>query len=113
MKTYLSFGGGVNSVAMMLLLLDEGIEEFEAVFVDHGTDWPETYKYFDMFQGWLTRKGYKPITVLKPNVEGFTNLYDFYWHKKWVPSHMRRICTDKFKIRPLFKYFDKPCFCLL
>lgn len=32
MKNYLSFGGGVNSVAMMLLLLDEGVE-FEAVYV--------------------------------------------------------------------------------
>jgi tRNA U34 2-thiouridine synthase MnmA/TrmU len=33
MRNYLSFGGGVNSVAMMLLLLDEGIE-FEAVYVN-------------------------------------------------------------------------------
>lgn len=49
MKKYLSFGGGVNSVAMMLMLLDQK-DDFEAIFVDHGTDWPETYEYFEMFQ---------------------------------------------------------------
>ena len=54
MKNYLSFGGGVNSVAMMLLLLDQK-QEFESIFVDHGTDWPETYEYFDMFQEWLKK----------------------------------------------------------
>lgn len=35
MKNYLSFGGGVNSVALYLLMEDMGIE-FEAVFVNHG-----------------------------------------------------------------------------
>jgi 3'-phosphoadenosine 5'-phosphosulfate sulfotransferase (PAPS reductase)/FAD synthetase len=28
--------------------MDEGID-FEAVFVDHGGDWPETYEYVEMF----------------------------------------------------------------
>ena len=37
MRNYLSFGGGVNSTAMLLLLLDEGWE-FEAVYVDHGAE---------------------------------------------------------------------------
>ena len=46
-KNYLSFGGGVNSVALMLWLIDHGIE-FEAVFSNHGGDYPETYDYLDM-----------------------------------------------------------------
>ena len=112
MKKYLSFGGGVNSVAMMLMLLDQK-EDFEAIFVDHGTDWPETYEYFEMFQEWLIENGHKPITVLKPNVQGYENLYKYYWDNKWVPSFMARICTDKFKIRPIHKYVEKPCFMLL
>ena len=63
MNIYLSFGGGVNSVAMYLYALDEGWD-FEAVFVDHGTDWPETYEYVEMF-----KKMY-PVTVLRPDVTG-------------------------------------------
>lgn len=40
-KRYLSYGGGVNSTALLLLMHDEGLD-FEAVFVDHGTDYPQT-----------------------------------------------------------------------
>ena len=36
---------------------------FEAVYVDHGADWPETREYVAMFQG----MGY-PITVSRPSV---------------------------------------------
>lgn len=112
MKTYLSFGGGVNSVAMMILMIQEK-QEFEAIFVDHGADWPETYEYFTKFQNWLKDNGHNLITVLKPDVEGFDNLYKYYWSKKFVPSFMARICTDKFKIRPIQKYVEKPCFMLI
>ena len=46
-RRYLSFGGGVNSTALMLWLLDQGID-FEAVYADHGCDWPETRAYVAM-----------------------------------------------------------------
>ena len=100
MKNYLSFGGGVNSVAMYLLLLEQGVD-FEAVFVDHGTDWPETYEYIDMFKKMFQ------LTILRPK-DGI--LYDYCWEKRMVPGFMRRWCTDKFKIRPLLNYYKKPCF---
>ena len=112
MKNYLSFGGGVNSVAMMLYLLDEGWD-FEAVFVNHGTDWPETYEYLDMFQNWLVKRGFNQITVLKTNIQGCTTLYDYCWMYKMVPSIMQRWCTNKFKIRVMYQYYQKPCFVLI
>ncbi len=112
MHNYLSFGGGVNSVALYLYLMEQKID-FEALFVDHGTDWPETYEYVDMFQEWLTKNGYKPIIVLKPNVEGYESIYDYFYHYKMVPSFMLRICTDKFKVRIIHKYVKKPCFMML
>ena len=106
LKNYLSFGGGVNSVAMYLLLKDQGVD-FEAVFVDHGTDWPETYKYVDMF------KEKYPLTVLKPNVQGSKSLYEHCWNYYMVPSFKNRWCTDKFKRTPLLKYHKKPCFVMI
>ena len=112
MKKYVSMGMGVNSVAMMLVLLDQK-EDFEAIFVDHGTDWPETYEYLEMFQGWLIKNGHKSITVLKPDVEMHKNLYEYYWEFKMVPSFMVRICSDKFKVRVINKYVEKPCFMLI
>ncbi len=112
MKSYLSFGGGVNSVAMMLMLLDQGAE-FETIFVDHGTDHPETYEYFDMFQRWLKKRCYDQITVLKPNRRGFTYLYDYCLHYSMVPSFMFRWCTVEFKVSVIYKYVTVPCFMMI
>ena len=115
MKNYLSFGGGVNSVAMMLLMLDQG-QEFEAIFVDHETDWPETYEYFDMFQEWLKDNGHQQITVLKPEYtrkkdnKVFNSLYEYCMFRKIVPTPMMRWCTRDFKVKPIYKYVETPCF---
>jgi len=109
MRNYLSNGMGVNSVALHLYLLDQGID-FESVFVNHGTDWPETYEYFRMFQGWLITKGCPRITVIKTD-----SLYDYALDYRMVPVMLRgrsarRWCTRLFKIEPLYKYYRKPCF---
>jgi hypothetical protein len=106
-KNYLSFGGGVNSVAMYLALKSQGVD-FEAIFVNHGTDHPETYKYVDYFisQG-------NPITIIKPDVEGFDTLVEYYLHKRKMPSIMKRDCSDKFKARQVYKYIEKPCFMMI
>ena len=106
MRSYLSFGGGVNSVAMLLLLLDKGWE-FESVYVDHGCDWPETREYVAMMA-----ERY-PITILKPEYEGFNSLYDYAWWRRITPSMRIRWCTSRFKVRPLHTYFQKPCFELI
>jgi len=109
MKHYLSFGGGVNSVALHLLMLEEGYD-FEAVFVNHGCDWPETYEYFEYFQEWLSREGCRPVTEIIPNEQGFSSLYDYCWEKKMVPCITPRWCTRQFKVSHVNKYVERPCF---
>jgi len=112
MKNYLSFGGGVNSVALHLMLLDQGVN-FEAVFVHHATDYPETYNYLAGFQWWLKNNGHKPITILRPNVDGRSSLYLYCRDQRIIPSKMFRWCTDKFKTKVVTKYVQKPCFMML
>lgn len=120
MKTYLSSGMGINSVAMQLLMLDEGWD-FEAVFVDHGCDWPETYEYLEMFQGWLKDNGHRQITVIRPELfrnkvrgkeikKTYNNLYEYAWDAHLVPVRVMRWCTQHFKVDPLRKYLKTPCF---
>lgn len=104
MKNYLSMGFGVNSVALYLLMQDLEME-FEAVFVDHGGDWPETYEYAKYF----IASG-RPVTILKPNVEGYDSLYDYSIAKRIMPSRIKRWCTDKFKVKVLLKNIQTPCF---
>ena len=100
---YLSFGAGVNSTALMLLLLDEEVE-FEAVFVDTGCEWPATYDFLDL----LLQEGYE-FTWIKPVVEGFNNLYDYLFHWKIIPAMWQRLCTAKFKTDPFYRYVERPC----
>jgi len=111
-RNYLSYGGGVNSTAMLLLLLDEGWE-FEVVFVDHGCDWPETRKYVR----WLSR--HTPITILIPsyirkrNGVTFHRLDDYCLFRGIVPSVQMRWCTKEWKVVPMQKYVSSPAFLLL
>lgn len=104
MKNYLSMGFGWNSVALYLLMQDMGME-FEAVFVDHGGDWPETYEYADYF----ISTG-RPVTILKPSVQGSKTLLGHCKKQMMIPSRLHRWCTDKFKIRVMAKYYEKPAF---
>ena len=93
----------MSSEALRLLLIDQGID-FEAVYVDHGCDWPETQEF---------ARTIPDLTILKPDVEGFSNLYEYCLRYCMVPHMKLRFCTAKFKIRPLYKYFERPCICYI
>ena len=99
MKIYLSYGAGVGSEALRLWLLENNWPH-EAVYVDHGCDWPETQEFV---------KTVPNLTIIKPDVEGFDNLYQYCLHYKMVPSFKQKFCSDKFKVRVLYKYFKRPC----
>jgi len=111
MKNYLSFGGGVNSVALHLLLLDQGTD-FESVFAHHGTDWPETYDYLAGFQWWLKANGHRPITILFPSGK-FRSVIDKCEAYRMVPTMRQRWCTVEYKIKIIEKHVKAPCFQLL
>lgn len=57
MSELISFGGGVNSTAMIILLVNEGWRG-PIVFADTGCEWPDTYAYMDTFEReWLAPRG--------------------------------------------------------
>ena len=106
MKEYLSYGGGVGSTGLLCYLLPRiRAGEIEVVFCDHGGDYPETYDYVEYIQKALGID----ITVLKVDIEGKGNLYEYFQHYKMIPLYRWRICTDKSKIRPFTKYVETPC----
>lgn len=105
MKQYLSFGAGVNSTALLLLLADQG-RDFETVFVNHGGDYPETYEYVD----YLRNQGFE-ITELIPDYNECSTLYDHCWDRNIIPTTQFRWCTHYFKIVPYLEYIkpNLPC----
>ncbi len=103
MRSYLSFGGGVNSTALMILLRQQGIE-FEAVFADTGCEWPETYSYI----GWLQAHGW-PITVIRWEREDLWPLALQCQRYAIIPAPQTRWCTGDYKVKPFRAYIQRPC----
>jgi 3'-phosphoadenosine 5'-phosphosulfate sulfotransferase (PAPS reductase)/FAD synthetase len=91
-----SYGGGVNSTAMILFLIATNIQIDDIVFIDTGAEHPDTLLYVNYFQDYLQRK----ITIIGKD-EG---LYDYCFKKKIIPSMKYRWCTDTFKRRPFAKH---------
>lgn len=106
MREYLSYGGGVGSTGLLCYLLPRIRNgEIEVVFCDHGGDYPETYQYVKYIQEALGIH----ITVLKIDIEGKGNLYEYFKHYEMIPLYRWRICTVASKIKPFNKYVQTPC----
>lgn len=97
----LSFGGGVNSVALMVLLLDQGMPLDEAVFADTGAEVPETYEYLEIARAYLESRGVPLTTVQKRG----DDLLATCKRRKVIPSALWRWSTRDFKVRPIHAYY--------
>jgi hypothetical protein len=99
----LSFGGGVNSVALMILLLREGDPLDEVVFADTGAELPETYAYLPLVRDYLAWHQV-PFRTIVPRKDG-RSLYDVCWDRKVFPSTIWRWSTRDFKVNPIQRYY--------
>lgn len=103
MAELISFGGGVNSAAMTILLVNEGWRG-PAVYADTGCDWPETYCYMDYFEReWLKPRGLE-VTRLgadyRAQVPGrdTRTLVEYCEHYRITPFPGTRWCTVGWKV---------------
>jgi hypothetical protein len=97
----LSFGGGVNSVALMVLLLDEGLPLDEAVFADTGAEVPETYDYLEIARAYLSKHAV-PLTLVHKRGD---DLFATCERRRVIPSALWRWSTRDFKVRPIHAYY--------
>ena len=107
MNRYISYGGGVNSTAMAILLLTDPRfaetrkDEIRIVMADTGNEYPETYAFVrDEFDPWLKRMGHRGIEWVRAE----KTLEEYCLEKKIIPSRMKTWCSDKFKHRPIYEY---------
>ena len=108
----LSFGAGVNSVALAILAINDGWQG-EIVFSDTGCEWPETYCYLDYLEReWLQPRDFG-ITRLKGmpwqrvgkrvGMQG-ASLIEYCEAAYVIPLAMRRWCTVEWKVKPMERY---------
>lgn len=102
-----AYGGGVNSVALMLLLIDKGIRPDYILFSDTLGEKPGTYSYNDMFSDYLQSINYPPITKLPPLHE--KGLYNDCIENKRMPSIVYgfKTCSEVWKRRPYIRFCNK------
>ncbi len=107
MFEFLSFGGGVNSTAISLLLRPAVL-----IFADTGDEHPDTYAYIaDRIKPFVASYGGRFVKV--GGNGKYQRLQDQAFSEKIIPVRMHRWCTDKFKVRPIRRWLEEndclPC----
>jgi hypothetical protein len=110
MSELISFGAGVNSVAMTILLANDGWRG-PIVFADTGCEWPETYCYLDYFEReWLAPRGMSVTRLAgewRQNARAKEHgLVEYCESLGMVPFPAVRWCTRMYKVEPLSAYAD-------
>ncbi|WP_039227453.1 phosphoadenosine phosphosulfate reductase domain-containing protein [Clostridium novyi] len=106
-KHIISFSGGKDSTAMLLMMLEKDMQIDEIVCCDTGVEFPEMYEHIKKVEKYI--KGSIKILKAKNNFE-----YMMLEHKKrngtlgyaW-PSMMNRWCTSYLKKDVVRRYLNK------
>jgi len=66
-----SYGGGVNTIAVLLALYEHGVRPRAITMADPGSEWPATIAYREeIMRPWCARVGFPEILVLTRKEEG-------------------------------------------
>ena len=99
----LSFGGGINTVALMVILLNEKAPLDGVVFADTGGETPATYDAVAVARSYLADYGI-PFEVVEARPRS-TDLYGTALRRRVIPSVKWRWCTRDFKVNPIHRYY--------
>ena len=113
----LSFGGGVQTTALAVLVAKGELACERIIFADTGGEHPATYAHLQEFQAWLIDRGC-PIERVAAPVGPLAD----YIRARSTPIPVRvgdnegighRQCTRQWKITPLTKAAGRPCTMIL
>jgi hypothetical protein len=110
MKYIVAFGGGVDSTAMILGLIENKRPIDLILFADTGAERPETYAHVENFSNWLVQHGHPAITIVKRvRRDGSLESLEQECHRRHnLPSiaYGFKSCSQKHKIAPQDKYLN-------
>lgn len=108
MRTCLSFGGGVQTTALLVLIADGKLPRPDAVvFSDTGAEHQATYDYMAEVSGPFARKHGIKITVLGADWRTghySADLETYCREHRMLPGTWVRWCTDRYKVRPIARF---------
>jgi len=98
----LSYGAGVDSTALLFLLIKNKVPLDYVVFADTGSELPETYDYIDTIKQYLAQL-HVPFKIVR--TRGGKSLHDKCEERKVIPSQVWRWCTRDFKVSPIYRFY--------
>lgn len=105
-----AFGGGVDSTAMVIGLVNNKEPIDLILFADTGGERPHTYDHIERFSKWLSSKGYPEVVVVKRVTKDgeLETLEEECHRRKCLPSiaYGFKSCSQKHKIAPQDKYLN-------
>jgi len=102
-KYIVSYGGGVDSTAMIIWLIKNKKPIDYVVFADVGNEVPETYQFIEKYmKPYCTKQNIPFQTVyVRRKISLWTNCFRL----RKFPSQIWRWCTRDFKVRPIHKFY--------
>lgn len=97
---FVSFGGGVNSAALLIGLRDRGVVPDAILFADTGAELPHTYAFIEQMQERLKAWNFPPLEVVRKLYrKQFEGLEGDCLRKKMLPglAYGTRSCSIKYK----------------
>lgn len=106
-----SFSGGKDSTAMLLMMIEQNMKIDEIIFLDTGVEFPQMYNHIKKVEMFINR----PITILKSNKSFEYYMFDHIksrgknkGQKGYSWSDFRnRWCTSRLKKDVIKKYLKK------
>ena len=113
MATVISYGGGVQSTALVVLAMQRGWQIDEIIHVDLlDAESPATREYVKYFAGWLREAHQRDITILQRDLYGDMLANPAFTPAPWRAADgsfmLKRQCTRQYKVEPIRRYlYDK------
>lgn len=103
-----AYGGGTNSTAMLIGMVERNILPGLITFADTGAERPETYEFIGRMQTWLVSHDMPEIVVVQ-NDGVYGTLERECQQKAAMPSLVYgwKSCSDKYKRRPQEKAINE------
>lgn len=103
-KFILSYGGGINSTALLFHIVKNKMPLDYVVFADTGNEIPETYETVRLIKDWCQQRNIKFKTVYPAKMR---SLWTRCFKRKVIPSQLWRWCTRDVKVKPIHKFYKK------
>lgn len=105
MKVVAAFGGGVDSTAMLIGMVERDEPVDLILFADTGGEKPHTYRHIERFSEWLVLHDMPEVTMVREDI----TLEQDCLTRKALPSiaYGFKTCSQRFKLRPQERFLKQ------